>query len=158
MLGGSNFGYDLFEKMKDVIFEIKNEDFIVFGYKKNFKKKNIVSFKFRENYLEYLKASKGVIMLAGHSSFAECAVFKKPCLVFPIRGHVEQMLNAFTIEKTGIAMVKYLSKIKKEEIEKDLNQFMHNLENLQERANILNARSDGAEEVVRFLFMEKSEE
>ena len=151
MLGGSNFGYDLLDKMKSVLYELPNQEFIIFGYDRDFSNKNIKSYKFKENYLEYLKTSKGVIMLAGHSSFAECAVFKKPCLVFPIRGQVEQMLNAYTIESTKIGLVKYLKNIKKETIKEDIEEFIKKIDELQKRANNLNIKADGASKIAEFL-------
>jgi uncharacterized protein (TIGR00661 family) len=151
MLGGSNFGYKLLEKLNEIFLELKDEQFIVFGYDHNFKKKNIICYEFNKDYLEYLKVSKGVIMLAGHSSFGECAVFKKPCLVFPIRGHVEQMLNAFTIENTGIGLVKYLKNIKKDQIKKDVVEFLENIDKLQTKANKLNSKGIGASQVADFL-------
>jgi uncharacterized protein (TIGR00661 family) len=155
MLGGSNFGYKLLEKLNEIFLELKEEHFIVFGYDHNFKKKNITCYGFNKDYLEYLKVSKGVIMLAGHSSFGECAVFKKPCLVFPIRGHVEQMLNAFTIERTGIGLVKYLKNIKKEQIRKDVKEFIENVDKLQAKANKLNSKGIGASQVADFVLNKK---
>ncbi len=151
MLGGSNFGYSLLDKMKEVMLKIKDEDFIIFGYEKDFNIKNITCYKFKENYLEYLKVSKGVIMMAGHSSFAEAAIFKKPCLVFPIRNHVEQMLNAYTIENTGIGIVRYLDSINKDSLNKDIINFLNNLERLQSKADKLKVKSDGANQVADFL-------
>lgn len=151
MLGGSSFGYSLLEKMKSVLYEFPDQEFIIFGYDIDFSNKNIKSYKFKENYLEYLKTSKGVIMLAGHSSFAECAVFKKPCLVFPIRGHVEQMLNAYTIERTKIGLVKYLKNIKKETIKTDIEEFIKKINEFQKRANNLNIKADGASKIAEFL-------
>lgn len=156
MLGGSNFGYSLFEKMKEVMFKLKNEEFIVFGYERDFTIKNITGYRFKSNYLEYLKASKGVIMMAGHSSFAEAAIFKKPCLVFPIRNHVEQILNAYTIENTGIGIVRYLDSIDKESLNKDIINFLDNLQKLQLKANKLKVRSYGAKQVANFLLSKRN--
>lgn len=154
MLGGSTFGYKLAEKLIGISTKI-DEDFIIFGYKRNFTKKNIKSFKFKENYLEYLKVSKGVIMLAGHSSFGECAVFKKPCLVFPIRGHIEQTLNAYTIEEAGFGLVKYLKDLDQTSIKNSVEEFLLKLDSLQQKALKLETNGDGAKQIVDFLMGER---
>ncbi len=150
MLGGSTFGFKLADKLINVLSNI-DEDFLIFGYSKSFTKGNVKSFKFKDNYLEYLKVSKGIIMLAGHSSFGECAVFKKPCLVFPIRGHVEQMLNAYTIEEAGFGLVKYLKEINSETLKRHVEEFLIKLDELQEKANKLNTNGDGSKQIVDFL-------
>ncbi|MFH1209675.1 MAG: glycosyltransferase family protein [archaeon] len=94
MLGGSKFGLQLVEKIINVV-EDFDEQFVIFGYE--IEKENITGFKFKENFLEYLKVCKGVITLAGFSTLSEALLYKKPCLVFPIENHIEQLsvINEF---------------------------------------------------------------
>jgi len=96
MIGGSRFGLTLANKLFKHVSSF-DEDFIFFGYTSNFSRENIKAFEFKENFLEYLKVSKGIITLAGYSTISEALLYKTPLLIFPIENHVEQLLNAFTI-------------------------------------------------------------
>ncbi|MBU2633872.1 MAG: hypothetical protein KJ674_01365 [Nanoarchaeota archaeon] len=87
MLGGSKFGIELAKKIVNIADNF-DEEFIIFGYDVN--KKNVKGFKFKDNFLEYLKVCKGVITLAGFSTLSEVFFYKKPCLAFPIDNHLEQ--------------------------------------------------------------------
>src|SRR3989344_2327501 len=69
MLGGSKFGFSIAEKIVNISQKF-DEDFIFFGYKDT-KKSNITSFRFRENFLEYLKVCKAVILISGHTALSE---------------------------------------------------------------------------------------
>lgn len=150
MLGGTSYGYSLVRKMIK-FFYLYDEDFLIFAYNKTFVDKNIRSLGFKDNYLEYLKVSKAVITLAGHSSFEECAIFKKPCLVFPIINHVEQTLNALEIEKVGFARVSYLNDLDEERISRDIKHFIRDINKLSKRVHKFNIKGEGAVQVANFL-------
>ncbi len=150
MLGGTSYGYSLVRKMIK-FFYLYDEDFLIFAYNKTFAAKNVRSLGFKDNYLEYLKVSKGVITLAGHSSFEECAIFKKPCLVFPIINHVEQTLNALEIEKVGFARVSYLNDLDEKKISRDIRFFIRDLDKLSNKAKKFKIEGKGAFQIVDFL-------
>lgn len=154
MLGGTNYGNALFSRMLKFLY-LYDEDFLVFGYKKRFVRRNVRSLGFKDNYLEYLKVSKGVICLAGHSGYEECVIFKKPCLVFPIIDHVEQTLNALEIEKMGFARVCYLKNLNNKQISAALKDFILNLEKLSINARKLRVVGDGARQIASFLLKHK---
>ena len=81
MLGGSRFGLFMADKIIKLAEELNEQ------------------FKFNPNFIDYLKDAKAVISLSGHSAISECLVHKKACLILPIQNHVEQYLNAKTVEK-----------------------------------------------------------
>jgi len=137
MLGGSDFGLTLANKVFKIIDKFK-EDFIVFGYSTDFSRKNITVFEFKENFLEYLKVCKGIITLAGYNTLAESVVYKKPMLVFPIKNHFEQELNAFTVRDFAL--------IGSENIEASIKKFLGILPSLQAKMSKLKVKGTGASE------------
>lgn len=147
MLGGSTFGNILADKIINFSHLFK-EHFIMFGSKiGHVPQKNITYYSYKENVLEYLKVSKAVITLAGHLTLSECLAFKKPAMVFPIKDHVEQMLNAYLLE--NISYVKY-----------DLVDLRKNIKNFLSMLNVLRNRIprvgfDGAEQVVDIIYNQK---
>ena len=140
MLGGSDYGLELAKKILVLVRKYK-EEFIVFGGTKKISKNH---FKFKENFLDYLSVSKGVITLAGNLTLSESLAMKKPILAFPIKNHVEQQLNAF--------LVKDYINIGDENIEKSLYNFITNLNNIQKKLNKTSFKRDGAKQVVNLLY------
>ncbi len=143
MLGGSLFGKILAKKISNVASHLPDEDFIIFGSKLRVKKrKNITYYKFKENYLEYLKVSKAVITLAGQLTLTESLAFKKPMMVFPIKNHIEQLQNAHILRNN--AYIKYdLSNMRK-----DICNFINNLNKIKQ----LNIKTNGARQVVDYVY------
>ena len=149
MLGGSEYGLKLAREVDYVASKLKNENFIIFGASKIMPKSpNVVHYPFKEEILEYLKASKGVISLAGQKSLTEAIVFKKPILVMPIADHIEQALNAFSLE--DIAMVCW--KTETREMRKSILDFVHNIPELKRKMQHLNIKANGSEEVVKYVY------
>ncbi len=101
-IGGSNFGIKLLDLINEIA-ERFDEQFIIFNG--SYKKKNITSYKFKSNFLEYLKVSKAVITTAGHNTLSEILVFKKPALVFPIANYLEQKQNAGMVKDANLCLV-----------------------------------------------------
>ena len=98
MLGGSTFGNILAKKIIHFA-HLFREDFVMFGSKiGEVTQKNVTYYPYKKNVLEYMKVSKAVITLAGHLTLSECLAFKKPTMVFPIKDHAEQILNAYLME------------------------------------------------------------
>jgi len=151
MLGGSHFGDELLKKIISIIKDI-DEEFLIFGYKLHGKKhKNITFMPFKENFLEYLKVSKGIITMAGHGSLSECVILKKPSLIFPIQNSLEQLLNAFEMKKNNLAMINDSKNPSKGEIKSSIEEFLNNLKNLQKNLDKLNVKSNGAEQVYNII-------
>lgn len=141
MLGGSKFGLTLANRLLRVIKDI-DEDFIIFGYSADFKRENIKAYEFREDFLDFLKISKGVVTLAGYNTMAECLSYKKPMLIFPIEDHIEQLLNVYNIGK--FAMIG-------DNVEESVKKFINNIKDLQKKLDNLNIKADGSEEAVNII-------
>ncbi|MBS3095642.1 hypothetical protein J4231_03100 [Candidatus Woesearchaeota archaeon] len=147
MLGGSNYGVGLAKRILKETVNF-NEDFIFFGSKKSIAG---FHFKFAKNFLEYLKASKAVITLGGKLTLSECLVFKKPMLIFPIRNHVEQVLNAYSVR--NVSMQGDFKKIKD-----SISIFLNNLESLNEKLKLLDVKPTGAKEAANIILEEITRE
>src|SRR3990167_5531515 len=104
MLGGSKFGFSIAEKIVNISQKF-DEDFIFFGYKDT-KKSNITSFRFRENFLEYLKVCKAVILISGHTALSETLIYRKPALIFPFKNYIEHYINVSEMKE--FSLVKYV--------------------------------------------------
>jgi len=141
MLGGSNYGMGLAKRIKEFAKEI-DENFIFFGGKKALDNKHFRGF--NRNYLEYLTVSKGIITLGGMLSLSEGLYFKKPMLVFPIKNHVEQILNSMAVKKYA-----YVGDEKK--LKKCLFNFINNLDKHKKMANNANIKFNGEKEIVEIL-------
>ncbi len=143
MLGGSSFGVNLARRLIRVIKKF-DEDFIIFGSNVRLpKSRNIKHFLFKQNFVEYLKVSKGVITLGGNLTLSECVVYRKPMLIFPIKDHVEQVLNAYLLR--NIAMVKYDLK----GLRRTVEGFLKNLNSIKRK--IPKVEPSGAEDIVKII-------
>ncbi|MBL7147915.1 MAG: hypothetical protein ISS82_03760 [Nanoarchaeota archaeon] len=131
MLGGSKYGLILANKINNIRNRFK-ENFIFFGG----------DFAFKENFLEYLKVSKGLITLAGNLTLSEGFFYKKPMLVYPIENHVEQLLNVYSIKK-------YIVIGNKNNVEEDLNKFLSSLNKL--KKNMPTFKFDGAKQAAEII-------
>lgn len=151
-LGGSYFGLEILEKLLKILPEFEN-DFIIFSYKTLGKsEKNIHFFPFKENFLEYIKASKAIITFGGHNTISEAVVLKKPCLVFPVPNYIEQILNAYEIEKTKLGMSKILKyPIDETEIRSTLNYFIKKIPEIQDNLDKSDVKGNGAEQVIEII-------
>lgn|GEM_PF-6781368 len=54
------------------------------------------------NFLRLMATSRAVVCSAGFESLSEAAWLGKPALAVPVEGHIEQMLNAVDMERTGL--------------------------------------------------------
>lgn len=143
MLGGSSFGVNLARRLMRVAKSF-DEDFIIFGSNVKLpRKSNVRHFPFKPNFLEYLKVCKCVITLGGNLTLSECMVYRKPMLVFPIKDHVEQLLNAHTLR--NVALVKYDLK----SLRRTLESFLRNLDPI--RRKMPDVDPSGADEIARLI-------
>ncbi|MCD4666829.1 hypothetical protein K8R47_03400 [archaeon] len=140
-IGGSNFGYDFIDRLTEVLNKFSDELFLVFDFKGK-DTDNVKFLDFKENMLEYLKVSNGVITLGGHSLLSEALVFKKKALVFPIDDHIEQLSNA--IEVGNFYEVDSLS-VRKDRLEKLIRKF------LKSKPNKINVKGEGVKEIVKLI-------
>src|SRR3989344_2242278 len=77
-----------------------DERFIVYGFDRASKEKDLEFKKFNEKeFLNDLKGCKAVICNGGFTFISEAIYLKKPILSLPINGHFEQILNAIYIKK-----------------------------------------------------------
>ena len=149
MLGGSEYGLKLAREVDFVASKLKNEHFIIFGASKiATKSPNVVHYPFKEEVLEYLKVAKGVISLAGQKSLTESIVFKKPMLVFPITDHIEQALNARSVE--DIAKVCWRNESR--HIRKSIIEFLKEIPSLKKKVQKIHVKANGSEEVVNLVY------
>lgn len=151
-LGGSYFGSEILEKLLKILPEFE-QDFIIFSYKTLGKpEKNIHFLPFKENFLEYINSSKAIITFGGHNTISEAVVLKKPCLVFPVPNYIEQIINAYEIEKIKLGMSKVLKyPLDEEEIKSTLKYFFKRIPEIQENLDKSDIKGDGAEQVYEII-------
>lgn len=146
MIGGSKYGLELAEKIKNISSKF-NEKFIFFGYK--CKSKNCIGYKdFKEDYLSYLKSCKAVISLGGYSGISESVFFRKPNLAFPIKNLLEQYTS---VEEFKDYIEIGNIKNSEEELETKIRTFLTNLDDMKKKLNTLKL-SNGADDIARFIF------
>ena len=146
MFGGSHFSTSLLYKIQESLPKIK-EDFIVFSYKLHGESYDNVTFmNFRDNFLDYLKASKGIITQAGFQTFSESVILKKPILMFPIPNFLEQEIISSWAEKKGIAIRESHKYLSEKDLLKILKNFTESLPKMQRKLNKINIKSNGAQE------------
>ena len=101
------------------IFKKIDEKFIIYGFNKKSKDKNLVFRKFNDTiYHKDFSQAKALIVGGGLTTITEAIYMKKPILSIPIKGQFEQTYNARTIEELGFG--KYLKDVTKEDIEEFL--------------------------------------
>ncbi|HII15774.1 MAG TPA: hypothetical protein HA362_05685 [Nanoarchaeota archaeon] len=142
MLGGSDFGAALVESLAKVSMEF-NELFIVFGSGAGVEpQKNLRYMPFSEDFLKYLKVSKGLITLAGQNTLGEGLVFKKPMLIFPIQDHVEQQMNAYALKDNAIIGRNLMP----ESLKKSIADFIAKIPQMRYDAAKLNLSANGSQQ------------
>ncbi len=121
-----------------------NKKFIVYGFNKSLKTKNITFKNFSEKgFIKDLKNSHSVICYGGFSLISEALYLKKPVLTLPIKDHYEQLLNADFVRssKFGISSIELSFKV--------LNSFLIKSETF--RKNLLSYGGVGNKELFKEL-------
>jgi len=90
------------------------ENFIVYGYNKKKKKRNL-EFKKKQTFLQDLKDCKAIIATAGFTLISEALYLRKPYFALPLQGQFEQTLNALCLKQAGFG--EYSENLKKQEIQ-----------------------------------------
>jgi len=147
LLGGSTLGSILAKKIVTLSKNL-NEKFIIIGSNiKLPKAKNIKYYPFKENIHDYMQKSKAIITLGGNLTLTEALYFKKPIMSFPIKNHVEQLVNAKALEKH--IFVSY----DLNNLQKKLEYFLSNLTKFKKHPKL---KFNGAKQVVDFICSLKS--
>ena len=151
MFGGSHFATNLLYKIQNFLHKI-DEEFIVFAYKLSGESyENITFMTFKENFLDYLKVSKGIISQAGFQTLSESILLKKPSLMFPIPNFLEQELLSVWAEKNDIAIKESKKYLSEKDLLRVIKNFISSLPKLQSSLNKLNLKPTGAEEAVEII-------
>ena len=151
MFGGSHFSTELLYNLQEVLPKI-DEEFIIFAYQISGEShKNIKFMLFKENFLEYLKASKAIITQAGHLTLSECVALKIPSLMFPIPDFIEQELNAYFAEKNGISIIKENKNYTKDELLEIIKDFIGSIPQLKANLEKLEIETNGAEQAAAII-------
>lgn len=96
------FVYQTTDSNARLIGELKkiNNNFVVYGYNKTGKERNITFKKFSEKeMLKDLSGSRAAILGGGFATISEALYYNKPVLCTPIKNQFEQTVNALIIEK-----------------------------------------------------------
>jgi uncharacterized protein (TIGR00661 family) len=88
--------------IKQVLHQIPDLKFYVYGFNKDEKDKNVIFKTFSEQgFVNDLASAKAVIANGGFSFISEAVYLKKPVYSFPLKNQFEQFMNAAYIEKLG---------------------------------------------------------
>ena len=152
ILGGSTFGTALGKILLKVLPKIE-EDFVIFGFDKPKEKIENVEFKpISVEALQYIKNSRGVITLAGHTTISEALVFRKPLLSFPIPNHIEQEYNGYILRKNKLGTVKELQTWSKEQyLIECINEFLQVRAEIKKNLIKADFRGDGAKQAAKII-------
>jgi uncharacterized protein (TIGR00661 family) len=91
-----------FGEVKNVLKQLPDITFYVYGMNKDEQDGNIIFKQFSEQgFINDLASAKAVIANGGFSFISEAVYLKKPIYSFPIKGQFEQWLNAAYINKLG---------------------------------------------------------
>jgi len=148
MLGGSPFAYHVLGKVLELASSYEDKRFVIstnWLMRGVSRRRNVVLYPFLP--LSYMKRAKAVITLGGHSTLSEAVSFKKPVLSIPIKGHVEQFLNAHMIERLGFGVMCR----RVERLEKYVEKFFEREEEFRENLERADIKGNGAEQVARAL-------
>lgn len=147
MLGGSNFGTSLAKSLAKVVHDF-NECFVVFGSGFSLPPQpNLIHHTFSPDFLKYLKVAKCVVTLGGQKTLCEGVVYKKPMLIYPIKEHVEQQLNAYALK--DVALIG--DELSPEAFKKKIEELLSRSPELEKKVKKLNFNGKGAEEVLWFV-------
>lgn len=148
---GSDIGKEILKEVLNQLKDLK-EYFVVLNSEYNIegKKNNMYFLPFVNNFLEYLKASEGIISLGGHSTMSEALAYQKPLLSFPIKNHIEQMVNADMLRREKLGM-SYFGELRKGKLRKKLKKFFNVVPRIKKRLIKLNLKGKGASQVAKKL-------
>lgn len=89
-----------------------------------------------------------IICNGGFLSLSEALLYRKPILVCPLEWHAEQVVNARTLADLGVAVITRVN-----ELPQRLQELLDSRDRLQDNINRLNSNTDGAQTLVKKLFI-----
>ncbi|MEI6627051.1 MAG: MJ1255/VC2487 family glycosyltransferase [bacterium] len=90
-----------FEKMIDKIKALPYR-FVVFGFNKEMTDGNIEYKEYsHKEWLQYLASCRAIVATAGLSLISEAIYLNKPYFAIPVKKQIEQVINAYYLEKMG---------------------------------------------------------
>ena len=120
------------KKLIPILFET-NENFIVYGFNKQGKIKNIFFKSFNEDeFFNDLANCKAVITNGGFTLISEAIYLKKPILSIPVENQFEQILNAIYLERLRLGV--YCKRLTKRDLEKFISKLDNHLKNFRNKA------------------------
>ncbi len=128
----SKTSINLMEELKEI-----NEEFILYGFNKDIKDKNLTYRKFNEDQIyEDMRTAKAIIVNGGFTMISEAIYLKKPVYSTPAKKNFEQILNGFYVDKLGYGeMHKSLNGKNIKEFLKKLDVYKENLKNYKQYDN-----------------------
>jgi uncharacterized protein (TIGR00661 family) len=152
-VGGSDIEKYLFHTLLKTLPKFEDKYFIVssnYLVNKVIDEKNMKIVPFVTNALEYIKASKGIIAPAGHSTISEAICFKKPILAVPVLNHIEQLVNTALLKKDGFGEACFFKgKVNQQTLEKSIKEFFKNEEKIQKKLSSVRFYGKGAEQIAK---------
>ncbi len=148
--GGSVFGNALLKEVIPYLKAHHNKKFIVvsnYFTKRRTLKDNLTIVPFIKDMLFYVASSKGIISHAGHSTLSESICMKKPSLVIPLKNHIEQLANAISVFRTGLAHASL-----DYEFKDDLKTFFKRIPELKFNLEEENVQPTGAKELADIIY------
>ncbi len=115
---------ELFSILKNV-----NNKFVVYGFDKDEKDRNLVFRKFSEDgFIKDLVSCKAIITNGGFTLISEAIYLGKPVLCVPVRHQIEQVVNAHYVSKLGYGEYhEYLTPSIVSDFIKNLDKYKKNL-------------------------------
>lgn len=90
------------KKMIDLLNELPDEKFLLYGFNKEEVHRNVSLKKFSETeFIDNFRTAKAVFCNGGYSFISEALFLNKPICTVPIKNQFEQYLNGAYIEKLG---------------------------------------------------------
>lgn len=128
----SETNHELIETLKKI-----GENFIVYGFNKNKKEKNIIFKKSDEiGFFKDLSGCRAVIINGGFTLMSEAIYLRKPVLSIPVKRQFEQIINAIYLDKLGYG--KFIKEANQRQIMgfiKSLGKYKDNLKQYKKQDN-----------------------
>lgn len=115
-----------------------DENFVVYGYDKKQKNKNIVYKKAGLGFIKDLASCKAIIASSGFSLMSEALFLKKPYFAIPLKGQFEQTLNSLFLRKAGFGEFSENPSLK------EIKYFLDNLGNYEKKLKNYKTNPDDA--------------
>jgi len=148
-IGGTQIGNKLVKMFSSLSEDLGEFTFSCFSGKLASEKKNFKFVSFKKNIFNYIKASESAVSLAGHSFLSDALTFNLPVFIVPIREHLEQLVNAWYLNKMGLGYQFGPDKeLKKDVLKKEFDVFVEKMPYIRAKLKATKYKN-GAEEAVK---------